>query len=285
MRETANYKQGASKMAKKGKAYYDKKKKDLKGKLDSVLSNALVSKDEMDKLSAHYRIGGLYHYSFYNSITIAVQGGEIAQSFNGWKKLKRTVKKGEHANIHIFRPFFKKVKDKDTGKEEQKLVGFGLAPVFDVSQTEGEDLQYDHNSEGVTDHTYEEMKATIQEKFEYEITERVTGSARGFTDGKKITISSMSNNSDKIKTLIHELAHCRMEHISSKKASGSKEVEAEGASYLVMSYVGIDYELSPAYIGNWQKGADKIDKKLIIKVADEMIKTLFVNKEKEAKAA
>ena len=263
----------------RGKEYYDNKKEELKKKLDQVLTKTLVSKEEMDKLASHYRITGLYNYSFYNTITIMVQGGTIAQSFHGWKKLKRSVKKGVHSKISIYRPFFKKVKDEKTGEEKQKLVGFGLSPVFDIEQTEGEDLKYDHNSQDNIDCSYEGMKAAAVSEWKLEVVEAVTGKARGFTDGKKITISSMSNNTDKVKTLIHEIAHCRMEHVGNSKTSGAKEVEAEGAAYLAMSYVGIDYALSEAYINGWKSKDTNVDRKLIIKVADEIIKKLFSRKE------
>ncbi len=66
--------------------------------------------------------------------------------FNSWKKHKRHVKKGE-TGIRILAPVIYKKRD-DEGKEletaeeakQRKLVAFKVVSVFDVSQTEGEDL-------------------------------------------------------------------------------------------------------------------------------------------------
>ena len=66
--------------------------------------------------------------------------------FNAWKKHKRHVKKGE-TGIRILAPVIYKKNDGD-GKEpaseeeakQRKLVAFKVVSVFDVSQTEGEDL-------------------------------------------------------------------------------------------------------------------------------------------------
>lgn len=77
--------------------------------------------------------------SVHNACLIAYQGGaSVVGGFRQWKKAGRFVRKGEHG-LTIWIPLgFKKVENQDTGEvtQEGERTGFGLASVFDVSQTE-----------------------------------------------------------------------------------------------------------------------------------------------------
>lgn len=255
----------------------DNEKNELEGKLSNFLKDAISTKDGMDKLTAHYRISGLYTYSFHNCLLIMLQGGTIAQSYNKWKGLGRCVDKGQKSYIQIYAPIFKKDKDMVTGKEEQKLVGFRLVPVFDVKQTSGDELQYDHNSTEELDIPYSKMVTVMQNLTGAKVVEALTGEARGMSDGKVLTVSSMSNDTDKAKTLLHEVAHHLVHTGKDKEAyvnMEAKEVEAESVAYLVMSYLGMEFELSKAYVASWKAGIKDARHGIIIKTADKMIKAL-----------
>ncbi len=258
------------------KAGKDAEKKVLEGKLGNFLKDAIETKEGMAELTAHYRISGLYNYSFFNSILIHMQGGTIAQSFNKWKKLERCVVKGQKSNINVFAPMFKKETLAD-GTTDDKLIGFKLVPVFDVKQTDGKELEYDHNSVEEMDVPYAKIKTVMEALTGAEIVEEVTGEARGSSDGKKMKVSSMSNDTDKTKTALHEVAH-HLVHTGDKKESkvsrATGEVEAESVAYLVMSYLGLDFELSKAYVSNWKAGINDARHNLIIRTADKMIKAL-----------
>ena len=254
----------------------DAEKKALEGKLGNFLKEAIETKEGMDALTAHYRISGLYNYSFFNSILINMQGGTIAQSYNKWKALKRCVNKGEKSNINVFAPMFKKEKLAD-GSTDDKLIGFRLVPVFDVKQTDGEALQYDHNSDEVMDIPYTKVAGVMSKLAGAEVVEELTGTARGYSDGKKLVVSEMSNDVDKAKTLIHETAHHLVHTGDKKQAKVSRsagEVEAESIAYLVMSYLGMDFELSKKYVASWKAGIGEARHGLIIRTADKMIKAL-----------
>ena len=251
-------------------------KEALQNKLGSFLQDALETKDGMKDLTAHYRIQGLYAYSFYNSILIHMQGGTVAQSYGKWKKLERTVNKGEKGRIKVFVPMFKKEKLAD-GSTDDKLIGFKLGPVFDVKQTEGKALEYDHNSDEAMDIPYERVASVMGKLTKAEVVEEATGTARGYSDGKRLVVSESSNDTDKTKTLIHESAH-HLIHTGDKKAekvsSTTAEVEAESVAYLVMSYLGLDYELSKGYVANYKVGISSARTDLIVRTADKMIKGL-----------
>lgn len=251
-------------------------KKELETKLGNFLKDAIETKEGMADLTAHYRISGLYNYSFFNSILIHMQGGSIAQSFNKWKKLERCVNKGEKSCINVFAPMIKKEK-LPNGLTEDKLIGFKLVPVFDVKQTDGKALEYDHNSVEDMDVPYEKVAGVMSKLAKAEVVEEHTGSARGYSDGKKLVVSEMSNDVDKSKTLIHETAH-HLVHTGDKKAEkvsrATAEVEAESVAYLVMSYLGMDFDLSTKYVANYKSGVDEARHSLIIRTADKMIKAL-----------
>jgi len=257
------------------KAAKNEEKAALEMKLDVFLGEALTSKVRMAELTAHYRISGLYGYSLYNSILIHMQGGKLCQSFNKWKKLGRIVTKGQKSSVSVFIPMISK-KTLADGTEESKLFGFKLGPVFDMSQTEGDALEYDHNSvDTVKD--FPAIKSAMEELTGVAVIEEFTGSARGWSNGKEMAVSSMSNDTDKTSTLIHEVAH-HMLHTGPKQegkvSREAAEIEAESVSYLVASYLGIDKELSTGYVAGFKSGASEIRTKKIIGAADKIIKAI-----------
>ena len=248
----------------------------LESKLGKFLKDAIETKAGMDELTAHYRISGLYNYSFYNSMLIMVQGGKIAQSFNGWKKLERMVTKGEKSRISVYAPMFLKEKDA-FGIEKDTLIGFKLVPVFDVKQTTGKALEYDHNSVECMDVAYDKVAKVLTDLTGAKVIETFTGSARGYSDGKIMAVSEMSNDTDKCKTLIHEAVHHMLHTGNEKEEKVSRttmEVEAESTAYLVMSYLGLDFELSKAYVSAYKSGISDARHGIIIRSADKIIKAL-----------
>src|SRR5471032_3353441 len=81
-----------------------------------------------------------HRYSLRNTLLIAVQCPPATHvaGFRRWLELGRCVRKGEKA-IRIFAPVRSRRTDSgqnDATAGEQQVVGFRLATVFDVSQTE-----------------------------------------------------------------------------------------------------------------------------------------------------
>jgi len=246
---------------------------ELKAKLDEALNFTLTSAQEITKLMDHYKINGLYNYSFFNSIMIAIQGGQMAQSFKRWQTLNRFVKKGEKANIYVYVPAFHKEKEKDAEEERKTLSYFMLKPVFDVSQTEGEPLKYAHNSLDTSAYNYDELATIISKLTDRPVLLEAMDEARGYCSPSKIAINEFSNNTDRIKTLLHEAGHALLKH-DSKGNRGAEEVEAEAVAYLMMSFLDINFELSQAYINNWARTAKDVNKTAILKAVDQLIKAI-----------
>lgn len=89
-------------------------------------------------------VSKFHRYSFNNHLMIFMQRPDatVVAGFNRWKSLGRFVKKGEKG-IAIFAPCKYKTVVEDQAGEETSLLqvgGFRVVYVFDISQTEGEDL-------------------------------------------------------------------------------------------------------------------------------------------------
>ena len=259
------------------KAEQKKKQGALEEQLNAFLMEAMTTENGLKALTDHYKISGLYGYSLYNNILIHMQGGTIAQSYAKWKNLGRCVSKGTKSNINIFVPLICKKKNPITGLDESVCFGFKMGAIFDISQTEGKELEYDHNSEE-TDHDYDTIKAQMEELCGVKAEEEITGLGRGYSDGSKLVVSSMSNTTDKIKSLAHEVGHHLLHTGKNQNRNEvdheTREVEAESVSHLVCSYLDLPYELSAAYVASYKQGITKARIKRVVGAADKIIKAL-----------
>ena len=142
-------------------------------------------------------------------------------------------------------------------------------------------MTYDSNSADTCPVEFDAVKAIVEGLAGAEVVEQFTGSARGWSDGQKMAVSSMSNNTDKVKTLVHEFAHHTLHtgsayarDKSAKLSRETLEVEAESVAHLVMSYMGLDFELSQAYVSAYGAGIADARTGLIVKTADKVIREL-----------
>src|SRR5450759_17399 len=81
-----------------------------------------------------------HSYSFGNVLLIAAQCHEATRvaGFRAWQRMNRFVRKGEKA-IWILAPMVYKNAEPE-GDDDRVIRGFKYVPVFDISQTDGEDL-------------------------------------------------------------------------------------------------------------------------------------------------
>lgn len=75
--------------------------------------------------------------SMHNQLMLAFQMGSatVVGGFRQWKKAGRSVKRGQHG-ASIWIPLGDKVTKDDGSSETMNVEHFGLATVFDISQTE-----------------------------------------------------------------------------------------------------------------------------------------------------
>jgi N-terminal domain of anti-restriction factor ArdC len=218
-------------------------------------------------------------YSFRNIMMIFMQRPDatMVAGFNTWKKLGRSVMKGEKG-IQIFAPVIVKRENEKTGKEETKLVGFRIVHTFDISQTEGKELPVLSKAISLEGDAPEMLLENI---FDFVRSHDFTPSlvarknaAHGWTNFNDSEVAVVDDLSPlhRVKTALHEtghmLAHNPADHDGVIPFTSSvREVEAESVAYLVANVLGLDTsEYSFDYVAGW---AD--DEKAVLRMADRIL--------------
>ncbi|MDZ4850373.1 MAG: ArdC family protein [Pirellulaceae bacterium] len=265
----------------------DEALKELSTALQQGKSETLV--EYLDMLSRFHQ------YSFGNCILIYLQkpDASFVAGFGRWKELNRFVRKGEKG-ISILAPMVgKKKKDaeasevqagpssKASNEESPKvLYGFRVVYVFDVSQTEGEELPEFAPLGGDPGDKIQRLEEIIRgHGIEIEFVEGLPGDANGMSEGGKISINSTIPKPQMFSTMVHELAH-ELLHWGDRREATTKvvrETEAEAVAFVVCRSVGLECSTRAAdYIQLWN-GDDKIlmqSLELIRTVASKIIHDL-----------
>ena len=164
--------------------------------------------------------------------------------FKRWQSMGRHVKKGERG-IPILAPIFKKVEDEE-GEEVEKLVGFKVVYVFDVSQTDGDPLPGppDWKSPEKNAELTKHLIAFAQSKDILVEMKDLPGEIQGASCGGKILLDPEAGT----KTLIHEIAHELLHQVKDAPMDSTiQELEAESVAYVVGKHFGLDGLSSPNY--------------------------------------
>ena len=151
-----------------------------------------------------------HQYSLHNLWLILLSKPDASQvaGFKKWQSMGRCVRRGEHG-IPILAPIFSTVTDED-GVELQRLVGFKVVYVFDISQTEGEPLPEPPNWKSPEKNA--ELQARLLRFAEHKgiqvELEHLGHDIQGVSKGGKVGIDPEAGT----KTLIHEIAHELLHH-------------------------------------------------------------------------
>jgi hypothetical protein len=165
--------------------------------------------------------------------------------FKKWQSMGRFVRKGEHG-IPILAPIVTTIIT-EKGEEEQRLAGFKVVYVFDVSQTAGEPLP------DPPDWKSPEKNAELQEKLFHFAQSKgirvqiksIGRDIQGVSLGGKVILDPEAGT----KTLIHEIAHEMLHHEKSVLSDRTiRELEAESVAYVVGKHFGLNGLSSPNYI-------------------------------------
>ena len=187
-----------------------------------------------------------YSYSFNNVVLIFNQcpyATKVA-SFTTWKKLKRIVKENEKA-IWILAPIVTKVKI-DGQDDEMQVRGFKYVPVFDISQTDGDEppvvcsLLEGNSSIDKYGSLIEVARSFGFKVVNFEFDDTTNGDCSFET--MTIRVKGSNSTAQKIKTLVHELGHGLMHEFETDRALA--ELEAESV------IGGIDFHHCTHYIRN-----------------------------------
>ena len=204
-----------------------------------------------DALTAYLDAMSRFHnYSFGNILEIARQRPDATRVAGlwSWNQLGRKVKKGEKG-IRILAPIvgFRRKREEEAEKDITKqntraLLGFRIAYVFDVAQTEGADLPAIREISGEIGENCDRLIAFIeQQSIELVFTEKIAP-ALGMSYGGRIAILPGQSKAEEFSTLVHELAH-EMLHKAERRTTTTKvvrETEAEAIAFVVGKAVGLE---------------------------------------------
>lgn len=253
------------------------RKKFLTAKLYDLAVDLITDPEKMNEFAGRWR-GGFHSYSFQNLMLIWLQKEDatLCAGFHQWKKHKRHVKKGAKA-IWILAPGIATVeKENEEGEIEEKEVRYFFpVHVFDISQTEGAKLDIGSTATGNSEVTLEQLKDIFPE---YELIVS-NGLADGSTDGKIIRVSDRKSDAQMVCTYLHELSHILLDHTNGRDKKldhKTKEIEAEAASYLVATCLGIDNESAKGYISHYGGDKSKLKKSSlkVISAAEKILKKI-----------
>ena len=185
-----------------------------------------------------------WSYSFRNQMLIhlAKPTAKRVAGFATWKKLGRFVKKGQKA-IKIVAPFTG-VRENEEG-EQEPFTYFVPVNVFDVSQTDGEEL-----AQIEVDLTGEDQVGLLEKLIDFcqardiklDFQELGVNGLYGYATGGAIKIASNGSVNTRVNTLVHEITH-ELLHFSDegkKLSKAQQEIQAEGTAYVVCRHFGMD---------------------------------------------
>lgn len=229
------------------------------------LTTGISDLTDSEQWRRHLDVQGRFHrYSFGNVVLIAAQCPDASRvaGFRAWKKLGRSVRKGEKA-IWILAPMVaREAEDSDgeSGEHRGTVRAFRYVAVFDISQTDGEELP------GVCRRLLGDEPAQCFGRltevagsvgYAVDVTELPDGvnGDCAFTR-RRIRVEGRNSPAQRVKTLVHELAHALLHEGLGDRALA--ELEAESTSYVVCRVLGLDSgAYSFGYVASWAGGGDQ----------------------------
>lgn len=258
-----------------------------------------------------------HDYSDRNTLLIQMQMPDATHvaGYNTWQELGRQVQQGEEG-IWIWSPIFAQKcpscgnapgyhdrvsctrnESDDTDEWQRGVVGFRPTTVFDISQTEGDELpELECETQGEADGLVDDILAAAG-NYEFDVSV-VDPDAWEWGSNKKgvcykeqgsssqsIEAPDRDNQADLARTLIHEYAHALLHKDSySDDERARREVEAESVAYIVANYFGLDPSNSAFYLAGWDADCeDTIQDRLqrISNTAEELITAVEPEEEDE----
>ncbi len=189
-------------------------------------------------------VAKFHHYSFGNCMMIARQNPDATYvaGFRRWQQLGRQVKQGEKG-IAILAPLVSRKKDDAKGDEGEKTVfGFRAVHVFDISQTDGEELPQLAGVGGDAGDNLARLEMLVaKHNIELEYAP-LDGATDGLSTSGKIIVDDSLPLAERFAVLAHELAH-ELLHKGARRTETTKtvrETEAEAVAYVVCRAVELD---------------------------------------------
>ena len=173
-------------------------------------------------------------------------------------KLGRTVRKGEKA-IWILAPMISP-RNSDRLSGDREICGFKYVPVFDISQTEGEDPpEVCSRLAGDDPGACFFRLIGVAEALGYLVGEAELApgtNGRCSFDRRRIEVEVRNSPAQRVKTLAHEIAHAILHEGHQDRSLA--ELEAESTAYVVCQRLGLDTgAYSFGYVATWAGGGEQ----------------------------
>ena len=214
-------------------------------------------------------IGHFHRYSLHNVLLIALQKPDATYiaGFRTWNKLGRFVKKGEKG-ILILAPIVRRT-DQDEPENStapaSSIAGFRAAYVFDIGQTDGEELPSIGIVQGDPSKYRGQLFAFAQARgISIEYSSEIAP-ARGTSSGGCIRLLPGQMPAEEFSTLTHEIAH-ELLHQGDRRRTTDKrvrETEAEATAFVVCQAIGLETNSAASdYIQIWNGDAQLLTESL-----------------------
>ena len=215
-----------------------------------------------------------HHYSPGNVLLIMQQrpDASMVAGYHAWKDLGRQVQKGERG-IAILAPIVRKVPSPEASTlppagaqappPMKAVVGFKVATVFDVAQTQGKDLQIPQpkllgsgNLDNVLHHV---LTTVVPVPVQFAPAAQLNGANGVWSPAQQtITLAQDRSPDHQLKTLLHEWAHSvGVPDVAAarNRHTGSEEIVAETTAFVLAGRLGLDTsQYSLPYVGHWAQG-------------------------------
>ena len=207
-------------------------------------------------------------YSWGNVLLIMSQRRDAKHvaGYRTWLKLGRQVRQGEKG-IRILAPIVYRRRRADNDKAEEtdeQTVAFKAAHVFDVSQTDGNELPEPVKVEGDPSFYLGMLKQFVQSlgiKLEYADLNQI----EGFAEAGRIVLRQGLEPAEEFSTMVHELSHSLLHQRDREKqpARMVRETEAEATAYVVCEAIGLETRTASSdYIAAYKGQKDTLGKSL-----------------------
>ncbi len=245
---------------------WQQERQDRMAGLMQQLEQGVAGIQSSDDFKRWLKVASRFHtYSLNNQVLILMQFPNATRvaGYRTWQSLKRQVVKGSKGiNILAPQPFERLIEDKATGTEEvARGITFKTVSVFDISQTEGEELPSIapgqlQGEEGVE--LYRRLDGLAESEGLKVTHYDLLGEAEQdpayngyYLPGSKLIYVKRAAQVQMVKTLAHELGH----HFDAGREGSprdERETVAEAVAFVVASYYGIDTTAYTfPYVAGW----------------------------------
>ena len=252
-------------------------KRQEKAQAKTEAAKALLVKGTQDLMNSDNYIAalkfrrGFYNYSFRNFLLIRLQlpTASMVASYNAWQDKGRQVIKGE-TGLSILAPRMVKNKDAKGDDDDKICIGYRTVSVFDISQTEGDDIPtmpipelLTGDSQDIQDAAATLNEFAVSKGWTVSYTDLSEKGCRGYWSASEnlIAIDLNLEPAQQLKTLIHEIAHAMLGHGQDDDTTPRhiKELQAESTAFLVCDNIGLDTSsYSFSYLAGWADSPDEM---------------------------